>query len=229
MDNFNKTIKSHIDSGEYFVDARDWYFAKYVYPTIERSLVFIIATTVVFAAFIGGNTIASLFPITKEVPLILAMPNADDRQPVITLKPNKTVEPQMLVTNYLLRKYIIDRESYAFDKVERQIAIIHNNSSKLVAKKFENYIKIQNPDSPILLYQTSISREIEIISTKKVMNDYNNWHVKYRAILIDEENNKIESLWLANVFFNISDIEALIANKEKFEFLVTEYNTEQIK
>jgi type IV secretion system protein VirB8 len=49
MDEINKSVLNNLRSGQYYIDARDWYSKKYIYPIFERSLIFVIAVIFLIA------------------------------------------------------------------------------------------------------------------------------------------------------------------------------------
>jgi type IV secretory pathway component VirB8 len=110
---------------------------------------------------------------------------------------------------------------------------IKNNSSKQVYRKFYNNLNITNPSSPVLLFQNRINREIKILSISYVDTEeegISNAIIKFKGKLSTTYNtDSQESIWLAKITFELSNIEKVVKENNSFYFVVTDYDVQQIE
>jgi type IV secretion system protein VirB8 len=139
-------------------------------------------------------------------------------------------EPEQPVAKYLAANYVKMRESYSYNGLEVQVNKIRNSSTKFVYKQFYNNISLDNPDSPVLLYQRTSSRSVDIKSVN-FSTDANNIMVRFDATVSDHKNKNVSTTtrWIANVSFSMSDINRVIKENTEFNFIVTDYHVQQIK
>jgi type IV secretory pathway component VirB8 len=231
MDIVNKSVLNNIKSGQYFIDARVWYSRKFVYPVIERSLMIIIATIFLLALLNWVNVILSLYPNKIVVPVTIYNSDSITYQPLIknVSKGEIHPDPSHPIAKYLAANYVKTRESYNYKKLKEQVDKIRNNSTKFVYKQFYSSISMDNPQSPVLIFQDTNIRTIDIKSTN-YSTDENNILVKFDATTINYKTKISETTsWVANVSFSMSDINNVITDNKKFYFIVTNYQAQQIK
>jgi type IV secretion system protein VirB8 len=228
MDSLTNSVLINERSGQYYVDAQNWHFHRYVYPILERSFIFCISILTAVVASIAIIAFLSLFPISQAIDVGIPIREGSESQPVMNELPQGENNVEIVIAKFLATKYVEYCESYEYAKLADQLSRVQNLSSKVVFKKFYNYIDTQNADSPVLLYQRYLTRHVEIISTT-FLPEYENIIVKFKAIVQDHRNgNKDETLWIANIRYNMSDINKVLRDKTKFEFMVTDYATKQI-
>ncbi|MFV9875728.1 MAG: VirB8/TrbF family protein [Rickettsiales endosymbiont of Dermacentor nuttalli] len=229
MDEINKSLLNYLKSEQYYHDARLWYMRKYIYPILERSLLtfllLIILTIFLFIIYEVYNQL----PLKKIVPIIVRIQNLTEDTSVIYNIDQKDVSPSISLAKYLVSKYVIWRESYSYDNINVQINKIKNNSTKFVFKQFYNSLSLENANSPVLLYQQHIVRSINIESVS-LTNQFQNIIIKFSAKVKDTNRGLEEnSLWLANISYDMSDIELIMKKNAQLNFIVTDYNVQQIK
>ena len=230
MDDINRSVAHNVKNGQYFKDAREWYVQKYLCPITERTILVIMMSVLLFAAFVTITSIFSTLPIERQVPFIVKVSNSIDYYSVIKRIGINSEDPQRPLTEHLISNYVLGRESYDYSKLEAQKKRVKGSSSKQVYKRFIADLSINNPTSPILLYQQEIQRTVEILSVTLQSSDksFDSALVKFKATLNNgRTGQKDTSIYSALIAFTISDINEISQTKTPMQFIVTEYNVQK--
>lgn len=226
MKQISYSLQKHIQSGEYFEDARNWYNIKYLYPLTERSFFILSVIIILMFSFSISITLYSAFPIIKRINYTISskINNAYTR----VIHANYLHDPLTSVIDIMLRNYIVHRERYNYDRLESQLNFMLNNSSRLVYRKFTNLMDIDNPLSPIVRYQDYIRRYISINSVKYLNNDQAEITFESKA---EDNNGKLveHMLWKSIINFEIDNINTNLAPNSRFYFTVTNYQIELLQ
>lgn len=221
MDPILKSVEEYIKSGEYFVDAKKWYNSKYLYPFVQRSILLIFCTILVIALIGISIQLKILFPIVNHVRYSIYSSSFGK---VANVKPANQVKnnPLLSISNIMLENYILHRESYDYGKLEQQLAYVKNNSTKIIFRKFFNYISIDTPESPVMRYQKYVRRTIHVNSIKHI-ND-NSAVIIFESWAKNTSGEILENtLWEATVYYDIDKINIKVPANSKFNFVVTGY------
>lgn len=235
MDDLNRSISQHIKSGKYYSDAHSWYANKFVYIITERSYMAMFAAYFIIGICILGMFYMKTSPTAGEISYLVPLEDITKKYATINHIGSLEVEPQINITEYMLTQYVIERESYSFKKITEQLAnqrqFVQRTTSPTEYLKYQNYISINNPSSPVMLYQDS--NKIDINVTKVVLlnpdNGYQQASVYFQSTLYNFVSNKsiVENL-VANISFQIDNIEQVI-NKDMLSFLVSSYSVRKVK
>ena len=221
MDSYSNSLQEDIRSGKYFEDAKKWYSFKYITPLTQRSLVLII-TGIACIILLGiGLNINSLFPIIKQVRYSI---NADTFQSSANIIPADQIsnDPLGSISDIMIRNYITHRESYDYDQLKSQFTFIQNNSTRLVFRKFYNYMNIDNPLSPVLKYQKYIRRSVTILAIN--YSNENQAIINFNTIAKSSSGEIIENMvWQATLSFEIDKINLNLMADSRFNFAITDY------
>jgi len=217
-----KSIQEYIKSGEYFVDARKWYSFKYVQPITQRSFL-AIACFIFFISFaILLYSVYSLFPIKRQVRY--SIKSDDVFQTSANIIPADYIQndPLKSIADIMLRNYIIQRENYSYDALKKQFTFIQNNSTRVIFRRFFNFMNIDNPLSPVMRYQRSIKRSVNILSVT-YLND-EECVVVFESVAKSNNGEILENmLWQASLNFEIDDINLNLLQDSRFNFAITSY------
>jgi type IV secretion system protein VirB8 len=220
-------VALNIKSGEYFIDARQWYIRKYVAPIVYRSIALLtfLGFLMLFLCIILD--LNSLMPVVKQVQYSIQTKGSYHNRAKIIRADTVKGNPLGSIADIMLQNYVISREQYDYDKLKSQIKFMQNNSSKVVFRKYNNFISIDNPLSPVMRYQKYIRRSIKILSTK-----YNSTHdavVVFESIAKNIGGEIIEDMiWEAGINFEMDEINLKTPHGTKFNFSVTNYNLKLI-
>ena len=149
MEPIYKSLQDYIKSGEYFADAKEWYKYKYIHPFSQRSFILILSA-VICALFIGVViNINSLFPSVIQVKYSITADTSANKSAQITRANQIENSPLASIIDVLIRNYVLKRESYNYDNLKKQFVYIKNNSTRIVFRRFYNYMNI---DYVIIIY-----------------------------------------------------------------------------
>lgn len=154
MDNSYQETYQKIKSGQYYKDAVDWYNIIYIYPHVQRAFFLTITILSVIVSVGGVWSVYTFLPIVAEVPLAVEVEDKSEMYSTIRSLGNKQVPYQdYYVMEYLLTEYIISRESYKYEEVQKNLNFVKTFSTPEIYDYFNNYFNIRNPQSPILRYK----------------------------------------------------------------------------
>jgi len=220
-------LKEYISGGHYFSDARKWYTYKYLSPITHKVWAFYTASILVIMLAAACINIRQLLPIKQTISYGIAVENknatTDENANIIRMDDTDTnITPVHFIATTLLQNYIINRESYDYGKLSKQFLHIRNSSTRIIFKRFYDYMNISNPDSPVIRYQKYAKRNIVINDINFASN--NEVIVEFRSIAKDSGGKIFEDLkWQAHIGFDMSDMKTKLPGGSKFNFTVTDY------
>lgn len=231
MDDLNRSIKEYIKSKQYFIDARIWYANKFVNTISERTftgllcLIFVFASLVLlsYASQINHSNsytyLANIKDLTKNYTAINEIGSANEN-------------PQNSIDKFMLSKYVTERESYEFNKLNKildnKFLYLQQNSSPQEYQKYINSISYNNTSSPLYLYQDSVVitvlvNKVILIPNKEKDKNTKNAEIYFSKTIRNISINKTQTKnYIANVSFIIDNIEQDIG-KHNFKFKVMSY------
>ncbi|RTK92102.1 MAG: hypothetical protein EKK61_06135 [Rickettsiales bacterium] len=222
MEYNSKFLKDYVESGQYFADAKRWYEFKYIHPFSQRSFV-IILTIMICTVFLGlATNIYKLLPIIVELKYsVNAKTTANTSAKIIRADQIKD-NIELSVTDIMVRNYVINNENYDYSKLEKQFTVAKNNSTRLVFRRFYEYMNIDNPLSPVMLYQKNATKTSTILSTNYLNN--NKVVVKFNTVAKNDSGEILaDQVWQATIDFETDKIEANLPSGKRFNFIVTDY------
>lgn len=229
MENNSKAIKNYVETGQYFKEAHDWYTDKYLSP-FSSYLCFLIMTLALMCTAYVMFMVAVADYKQQTYPFPIYHEDVDSIARIKSVA--KGAEPiHVSILRYMLSKYVDYRENYDPENLNQdawneKMNIVKNMSSRGVFSKFASYIDTkQNPQSPILVYRLNTTRNIEVTSVQ-FMGDI--LHPEYAKVFFTAKEISKNSInttkWVAEIQFGMSDINAVVDEKVKFQFIVTRYN-----
>jgi type IV secretion system protein VirB8 len=220
MDKVLSSVQEYIKSGEYFVDARKWYNYQYLYPLVQRS--FLLLFCVVFFILFLGLVVnfQTLLPVIRQVRY--AITSESLKSATIISADHVKNDPISSIADIMIRDYLIHRESYNYDSLQSQFMFIQNNSTRIIFKQFANFMNIDNPMSPVMRYQKSLKRTINIVSVNYYKN--NMVEIIFDSLVKGTSGDILENMvWQATINFEIDSINTHLPPNSKFNFTVTGY------
>ncbi len=227
MDDVNRSISEYVKSGKYYEDARIWYANKFIFPISERTYTFVL-----FSCFATTLLILVLFysridPAAEQITYINFTDDISNNYSVISPIGNSIEPPQSRVAKYMLATYVNQRESYSFDHIKDQLFFMRNTTVGSEYLKYEDAISINNPDSPIMLFQDTNTKQVKVTKIKIIEPSANSERamVYFQATLRNIPSNKtISEDYVATINFKIDNIKTLIdQDSPKLSFLVMDY------
>jgi type IV secretion system protein VirB8 len=223
MEPIYKSLQDYIRSGEYFIDAKEWYKYKYIHPFSQRSFILILSV-IICALFIGILiNINSLFPSVIQVKYSIEADSSSSKSAQIIRANQIENAPLASIIDVLVKNYVSKRESYDYDQLN-----VKNNSTRIVFRRFYNYMNIDNPSSPVMRYQKNAKRKVDIISAQyptptKAL-------VEFHSVAVNSANEIIEDMiWQAAIDFEVDEINTKLPSGARFNFTIIDYQLKLLK
>lgn len=220
-------LKEYVRLGHYFTDARKWYNYKYLSPIAHKAWAFYtILILIIMLAALGMN-IKRLLPIKQIVSYGVSIDNkmteSEENASIIKMDDEDAhMTPVHFISGILLKNYLISRESYNYESLTKQFIHLKNTSTRVVFKRFYDYMNIDNPDSPVLRYQKYAKRNI-VVDEIKFPSD-SEAIIKFTSTARDSSNKIFENLvWEAKIGFDMGNLKTKSSTGSKFDFTVTDY------
>jgi|GEM_PF-6179089 len=223
MDERRKELNEKIESGEFFAEARDWYFKTYLYNFIERS--YLILLTIIIGCLLFYNFIyyETILPIKKSIPVQIRIQDPAEEYSRLFYLGNKekNFNANHELIKFFTAKFVKALESYDhknnFQQLRVNLSYIKNLSSEEVYSYYVDKVSLRSRNSIILKYKRNL--------VKKVNLDYQ----KIEVAEIKEEN-KVQEIfaektdirtYVATVNFEIEEITKLETRKSNWQSKVT--------
>ena len=239
MDDINRSISQHIKTGKYYEDAKTWYTSRFISPMSERTYLMILLGFYILALAVSGYYYANTNPAQAQVTYMIPAEDISTTYAVVNPAGDSKEKPQIGITKYILSNYVINRESYSYDaeKIKDQLSFIQYTTVGTEFLKYRTMNSIDNPYSPIMVYQDTHKRSIQVKKVDLLSSSSNVQQamVYFQANLKNIATNQVISEdFVATINFKIDNIEMLMDLKSKtLGFLVTGYNlrkvTKQVK
>ncbi len=228
-------IAEKVRSGEYFREARSMYDLSVHDPMADRYLyVFVTALSLLIflIAFIAAQ---ELYPLQRSIPFIVKTDDIVDELPRIHNLITKSGEsPSDAVLRFLVDNYVIFREEYDIDHLDRDMSGVAGQSTPALFKLYQRAINPSNPESPIALYQRHSRRIITIESERRQPDDPSAMRVIYEATVDTYADTRIDikkSRWQADIAFNYGGValDEKTGKVKPLQFVVTRYRNKRIQ
>lgn len=222
MDEILRGLREYVNNGEYFTEARKWYKQKYLHPLCYRSIALCAATLFIMLAIVITMNMQSLFPLVKVLQYSITTRGSGDETALITKADQIDNNPLRSISELMLSDYVQKREQYDYNSLASQIEYVKTTSTRIVFKKFYNYLSIDNPDSPVLRYQKDARRVITVDRVKFI--DDSTAEVHFVSQARDGSNQLFENMvWVATIDFDSDRIKLHEPNDTPFNFIIMEY------
>ncbi len=233
MDDLNRSISNYVKSGEYYLHARKWYANKFIFVISQRTYIIFIASFFVTSLAILAFYYQATNPAAPDITYISPSPDIAKSYSVIFPAGESTDHPQIQITKYMLSMYIRKREAYQFGGIKEQLDFVRNTTVGTEYLKYEQNMSINNPASPLMLYQDANVKEVKIKDVKLLepIDGQLQAVVSFVSSLRNLATNQVDSQdMVALIKFKIDNIEQLMDNNsKKLGFLVISYSLRQDK
>lgn len=223
-------ISNLMKNNKYFESGIYWYYDKYLGFFWEKKLFIILFVPLICIIFFGVYLNYEKFSLKPKIVPVSLYVDIEKEELIIKKLIDKNIKnPNILVTRYLVEKYILIYESLKKEDVYENEKFILSNSSSLVYFYYKKKTEVLNEENPFLNNQKN--HNIEILVTKIDLK-LNQNDVPYAASAsISKRNNNfppshpmhfieynIEMNFLMdNIFFINKDF-------DKLNFLVLKYD-----
>ncbi len=167
-----KELAEKVESGEYFLEAREWYLKQYMYNFIERSYLLALIAAVGVLMLMCYMYYEAILPIKKSLPIKVSISSTADFSTKITYLGNaeKKFDINHVLIKYFSGRFVEAIESYDFKSDFKKLKVSRNIIKTLATSDILSYytdkISIRNPDSITLKFRKKISRIINVEKEK---------------------------------------------------------------
>jgi len=217
-------INESVRNGEYYANSMNWYRSIFIFPLFQKAMLFVnIIMTICLVLTIAFNMI-KIFPLSKQLRYNLEIDDESQMKANIIKINNIEGSVENSIAQILIKDYIINRESYDYNKLLTQYVYINNSSSPEEYQNFKDYMSLNNPSSPIIKYQKYSKRNVEI-SAINILDDV--VEIYFTSKCINNEEIIENANWQVILKYSMDDI--AINTNGKFHFSVNEYKPKLIK
>lgn len=228
-------ISEKVRSGEYFREVRRVIDSDLHDPMTDRYWYILLTIPSVIIVIIVIFALQSLYPLNPEVPFIYGINDIMEDSPHIKSLIEVSGEgADAALQRFVVSNYVKEREEYNVANFDRNQIALQSLSSKPVFEEYLKSIALDNPNSPIVLYQRRMARNVKILFTqltKKPNKNQQNlrdyaMRVVYEATLTPESKENPPTRGQVDVNFKYEPIK-IDEKTEKiipYGFLVTGYN-----
>lgn len=177
----------------------EWYQDLYQSAVISRNRWFLVGLIGIGLAAIQALALVFITPLKSVEPYVIQVDNKSGMTTV--LKPLKDSSEANLtqdeaITKSFIVKYIIARETYDSQDLNRNYDLVRLMSSSEETKRFDDSVSNLNPNSPIERYKNIGTRTVRISSVSFL--DKNKKTAQVRFITTENQRNENrEDYWVA--------------------------------
>lgn len=203
-------LSERIRDGSYFEEGRKWYSEVYMSLISERFLYLVLTSVAVLTSLLALIGVIRLLPIVPAEPFLIRTPDVVHTLPLITpLAKHRAELTDDSLRRWFVEQYVVYRESYSRDKIAPRARSIFHWSTRDSYEVYRRSIDTSNPRSPVVRYESSAEREVEVMSTE-ILPDPNareNAYVaKVNFVAYVIRLGQVEtSYWTAELAFNYKD------------------------
>jgi type IV secretion system protein VirB8 len=222
-----KGLKEHIESGDYFKGAREWYNYKYLLPFTHKVWLSYATMLLVLMLLALTININKLLPIKQKLTYAINVSTnigvGEANARIEDMRGEAKITPTRFIASNLLGSYVMNRENFNYSNLSKQFQYMQNTSTRLVYRRFYNYMSVNNPDSPVMRYQQYAKRNITISKIDFVSD--NEAIVYFNSIAKDSSGEMFENLnWSAKITFEMGEFGKRLPTGSQFKFTVNDYN-----
>ena len=163
-------LTESIENGEYFKEAREWYFYKFCKPISEKFFWLFILVLLLVSIIPLYSEISAWYPLKNSKAIILFNKDPEFVQ-IVKKMENPDKNPDLAILRHLLKNYVQMREEYLpgslnLVKIDNRLKKISNNSSREITKDFQNIFATNDNINPMVRLGKFGTREVEFLDFK---------------------------------------------------------------
>ncbi len=213
----SKLLES-VKNKDYFDQAKEWYYYRYLFCIIERSWLLLIVLLLLVCVFSLLLNIYLLFPITQDQNFVKYVSHTGDEFSLKKkLSINHKENEHVAIARYLVQKYVELYESYQTVQQSFQESFIKSHSTRQIRKKFSERMVNEVSTYPRKVFNIEISK---LAVEQSILNLELNGSA---TITFTTEQNKKIIEQTVEMGFILSNIQEGINMAMPFKFMVKGY------
>jgi type IV secretion system protein VirB8 len=234
-----ESVQETIRTGEYFNEARKWYFVLFSNPIAERSFYAVTAVLAAIALIISVMAVLNILPVSSIFPFYVRNNDTSHKIPrIIKLRNDHSESQDFALKRFFVGQYVTYRERYGQDSFDSSAKFVANYSSQPVLESYVRLMDTSNPSSPKLLFSDPwMRRVIEVTSvTFNLDMTPNQALVKFNASVRGTNSHEVIE-YVADMQFIYTPLQAQeeldsvtgekVTRFKNPEFQVVKYNVQQ--
>lgn len=222
-------VQANPTQSTFYQEARDWRYEKYESQQVwlNRALVMIGALLVLLV--ISFITTASLFPLKEKVPFLYSLNERTGELTQVGEFRAEKFSANWLMTRFFLIRYVINRESYDADNLDRPYQIAWAMSEPKIASDYAAKVSTTNPASPFAVYGKDKFITAHVLSVNKLNDDTAD--VRFEATLHDKDagtSKTIEKETIIKWKYTQPKATTKMLDRDPLGFKVTYYRPTQV-
>lgn len=181
----------------YYTQASQWRYQIYESQTVwlTRSLIALGVISLMLILSLLSNLF--LFPLKQTVPFLYTVNEKTGELTQIGEFKPESFKENWLMTRFLIIRYIVNRESYDADNLERPYQITWAMSDDKIAKDYANAVRTDNLSSPYAIYGKSKFIHGDVLSINQL--NENTAEVRFEQTLNDRNTETKQSIQKAAI------------------------------
>src|SRR6185312_9592048 len=171
---------------DHYQIASDWHYQRYQNQRVwlSRALLGCLLLSIMLVLSLMSNLF--LFPLKQKVPFLYTVNHKTGELTQIGEFKPETFKEDWLMTRFLLIRYVIHRESYDANHLDRPYQIAWSMSDSQIAQEYANAVKTDNPASPYAVYGQNKILDVHVLSIN-TLNE-NTAEVRFEQTLNDRHS-----------------------------------------
>ncbi len=242
MDNYQQkateSLTESIRSGDYYNQARKWYFVLFSNPIAERSFYLVTFLIAMVTLAISVMAVLYILPLSSIYPFFVKNDRINTKVPqIIKLRQNTRESQDFALMRFFVRSYVQYRESYSQDTFDLSDKFVANYSDEATLQSYRQLMDVANPASPRLLFSDPWIQRVVAITNVQMNLESQPYQALVRFDVSVRGNNTGEVIpYTADVRFYYSPLQAVeeldstgkkVSRFKQPEFQVVSYNVQQ--
>jgi len=204
-----EAVAKDIEDGTYFVAARRWYSDLFHTPIAERSYYLIVICLAIINSYYGIASFSRIFPLKPVVPFVIYSQDIYEDMPhIVPLTSSSRDDVNAAVMSFMIKNYVINRESYDLSLYELRYRNIMSQSTDAVFAHYRDLMDASNPYSPYRLYTNKAKQIVNILSfTYERHPQMSHAQVVFEDSVVSLDSNEEigHTRWRADITFDYTD------------------------
>lgn len=233
------SIQESIRTGEYFNEARKWYFVLFSNPIAERAFYMITAAIAAVTLIISVMAVMNILPVSSIFPFHVRNNETLTKVPrIIKLRTSHSESQDFALMRFFVENYVVYRERFSQDMFESSAKFVANYSNQQVLDDYTRMMDVSNPSSPRLLFSDPWMRRLVDVTSVSINEDIvpNQAVVRFNSSVRGTNSREVVQ-YVADLQFIYTplqaqeEIDSVTGNRvtrfQQPEFQVVKYNVQQ--
>jgi len=214
---------------DYYHQAADWHYQIYENQKVwlNRALIGIgLLTILLIVAIIA---IAVLTPLKQNIPFLYTLNETTGELTQLGQFQVETFKENWLMTRFLIVRYVVNRESYNADNLNRPYQIAWAMADASIADEYARAVQTDNPTSPYATYGKNKFITVHVLSVNQL--NENTAEIRFDQTLHERDTDKktvIQKAAIIKWHYNQPETTQKMLDRDPLGFKVSYYQPTQV-